>query len=128
MKKPNARQAKAQAPVVDLLDGKPSYSPVGIPYSPVGKSPDDVGSAGLLTVLQVIADDENASPQARTAAVRTMLEVRGVLGKHARAPGTDQAAVPLAGMSRVELEGELARLRLHIAAAERAKPQETPRF
>ena len=77
-------------------------------------------------VLASIAGDKTATPTARTAAARTLAEMDGLLGKHQAAPGQGRDAVPVASLSRPELEAELARLRLRFAAPARDESAETP--
>ena len=77
--------------------------------------------ADLITILEDIARDVDAPGATRTAAARAVLEARGELGKHQRAPGDGTAIKPLSEATRPELESELARLRLHFAAHALAK-------
>jgi hypothetical protein len=67
-------------------------------------------------MLERIATDETVSARERTVAARAVMEARGELGKHQRAPGDVLASRPLSEMSRPELEGELSRLRQHFTA------------
>jgi hypothetical protein len=77
----------------------------------------DASSLSLITLLERIATDEdNVSARDRTAAARAVMEARGELGKHQRAPGDALSQRPLSDLSRPELEAELRRLRLHFAA------------
>lgn len=80
----------------------------------------DKGGSDLLTTLQQIADDEDAAPQHRIAAARAVMEAKGELGKHQRAPGDGTGTQPLSDATRPELEAELSRLRLHFAAQRNA--------
>jgi hypothetical protein len=99
--------------------GRPRKSHVPGRKSPV-KAPVSAPTVGdsdaLLTMLEGLASDGSAPARDRMVAARTILELRGQLGKHQRAPGDDLARRPLAGMTRPELEQELERLRQHFAA------------
>lgn len=86
---------------------------VPVPITPMHSQ--DRMSALLLTSMQELAGDPSAPAHARTAAARTLLEVRGLLGRHARAPDVTTSQ-PLAVLSRAQLEAELAATRQHIAA------------
>ena len=81
----------------------------------------DRTGADALATLAEIANDPNAAAAARTAAARTILEIQGQLGKHQAAPDAGTARVPLSQATRGELEEELSRLRLHLAAQTREK-------
>jgi hypothetical protein len=70
----------------------------------------------LITMLELVAADDLAPIRDRTAAARTVLEARGLIGRHQQAPGDELARRPLSDMTRPQLEQELERLRQHFAA------------
>jgi hypothetical protein len=78
----------------------------------------DAGST-LLIGLERLAENENASGQARVSAARTVLEVQGIIGKHARDPADEAAERPVGLLSRAGLERELVRLRRSVMPASR---------
>ena len=69
---------------------------------------DDVSLA--LDTLRDVARDPTAPAAARGQAARTLLEAKGVLGRHAEPPAKPSDA-PVSSMSRQALEAELATLR-----------------
>ena len=70
---------------------------------------EDADTALALAALRAVAADPEAPAAARGQAARTLLEVRGSLGRHAAPPATADRA--LASMSRAEIAAEIARLR-----------------
>jgi hypothetical protein len=78
----------------------------------------DVGQAvageQLIQGLQQLAADESASGQARVSAARAVLEVQGVLGRHATGQRDREGTVPPSVLTREGLVRELARLRRSI--------------
>ena len=79
---------------------------------------EDPDIALALAALRAVAADPEAPAAARGQAARTLLEVRGSLGRHAAPPATAERA--LASMSRADIAAEIARLR---AAASADTPQ-----
>ena len=64
-----------------------------------------------IALLEAIAGDDNTAPSVAVAALRSLMEARGQIGKHQRAPGDALESAPLLAMSRADLESELRRLR-----------------
>jgi hypothetical protein len=75
----------------------------------------------LIEGLQRLAGDESASGQARVSAARAVLEVQGVLGRHATGQRDKDAQVPPALLTKAGLVQELARLRRSILPGTRAQ-------
>lgn len=63
-----------------------------------------------LDTLRDVARDPTAPAAARGQAARTLLEAKGVLGRHAEPPPKVSDA-PVSSLSRAELERELGALR-----------------
>lgn len=78
-----------------------------------------LAASPLLTGLERLAEDENASGQARVSAARAVLEAQGVLGKHARNPADEAIERPVGLLTRAGLERELVRLRRSVMPASR---------
>jgi len=95
--------------------------PGAIVPGPVPGQMDEAGNIGvtLLAGLERLAENENASGQARVSAARTVLEVQGIIGKHARDPADEAAERPVGLLSRAGLERELVRLRRSVMPASR---------
>lgn len=72
---------------------------------------DKVSTEVLLSGLEELTRDDTASSSARMAAARTLLEVKGLIGRNQLPPGQGTHAVPTSLTTRPELEAELARLR-----------------
>ena len=75
------------------------------------------GAVDAVSVEAALADlirDPSAGAQARASAVRTLAEIRGLLGRHQARP--DRASeTPVDELSREDLVLELARLRSRVA-------------
>lgn len=76
--------------------------------------------AALEAQLETMAADDNIPAASRATALRTLAEMRGLIGRHQTAPGQDTASQGIAGLSRPELETELARLRAHVLGPDAA--------
>lgn len=76
----------------------------------------------LIRGLQALAGDESASGQARVSAARAVLEVQGVLGRHATGQRDKEASLPASLLSRDGLVRELSRLRRSILPGTRSQP------
>jgi len=61
--------------------------------------------------LRSVIVNPDASATARAAAARTLAEIDGLIGRHSQAPVDRAVSLPIAVLSRPELERELARLR-----------------
>jgi len=66
--------------------------------------------------LRSVIADPDAPATARAAAARTLAEIEGLIGRHSQAPVDRAVSLPIAVLSRPELERELARLRAACAA------------
>jgi hypothetical protein len=78
-----------------------------------------------LDTLRTVSEDSEAPAAARAQAARTMLEIKGLIGRHAAAPADTTAS--LSTMSRADLEAELARLRPDPAASATVAPVKAKR-
>jgi len=67
-----------------------------------------------LAALEAVAGDASAPAAARAQAARTILEMRGAIGRNSRPP--DDEFRPTDGMSAADLRAELARMRRQGAA------------
>lgn len=67
-----------------------------------------------LATLREVCADRDAPAAARAQAARTLLEIEGSLGKHAKAP--ERQDKPLSDMSREDMAAEIAALRARRAA------------
>jgi hypothetical protein len=66
--------------------------------------------------LQALVANPKSSYGAKAMAARTLAEIEGLIGRHSQAPVDRAVALPIALLSRPELERELARLRAACAA------------
>jgi hypothetical protein len=86
-------------------DPPPVHKPVDRPIIP---------GQELVERLQELSADESVSGQARVSAARAVLEVQGVLGRHATGQRDKDTSVPPSVLTREGLVRELARLRRSI--------------
>ena len=66
--------------------------------------------------LRAVIDNPEVSATAKAQALRTLAEIEGLIGRHQQAPNDRAVSLPIAVLSRPELERELARLRAACAA------------
>lgn len=87
----------------------PSSHVAQVDRAGAGLAQDSQDTELALSALRDVARDSEAPAAARAAAARTLLEVRGLLGRHAAPP--DNGSAPLSSLSAADLRAELARLR-----------------
>jgi hypothetical protein len=93
--------------------------PVAVPM--LTDNPDKIPPDKAVSVLQELSEDDSQPATVRAQAARTLLEMRGLIGRHQIIPGQGTEIVPLSLGTRPELEAELSRLRRQHAAASRVK-------